>query len=120
MAAVYSFVRREDRLIGQIMVYLRQRGCYAIRTHGHDFGEMGVCRPGIPDIVACYRGRFLGIEVKTRKGGVRAMQRREMEAVRESHGVGFVARDVEDVRRVLAVIDRRLATLADCGAGEGA
>ena len=59
---------REAHVQRQALEYLRLRGIPATRHHA---GRVRVGRsvlnlgePGWPDIVACWRGRFLGVEVK--------------------------------------------------------
>lgn len=64
---------------------------------------------GLPDLVVCYRGLFLGIEVKRpdphKKYGVTPLQVRKLEQIREAGGLGFVARTAGEVEAVLDRID---------------
>ena len=53
----------------------------------------GMGRAGVPDIIACYNGRFLGIECKAGKGKTTALQDRELTAIRAAGGLTFVARE---------------------------
>ena len=53
----------------------------------------GMGRAGVPDIVACYNGKFLGIECKAGKGKVTALQGRELDGICAAGGVVFVARE---------------------------
>ena len=46
-------------------------------------------------------GRFLAIEVKTRSGRPTSDQERFLRKVNDNNGIGFVARSVEEVQRVL-------------------
>ena len=52
-------------------------------THG--FG-----RSGVPDIVCCVNGMFLGIECKAGKGKPTLLQLRELEAIRTAGGEAVV------------------------------
>ena len=53
----------------------------------------GMGRSGIPDIIACYNGKFLGIEGKAGKGKTTALQERELHAIDAAGGFTFVARE---------------------------
>jgi len=61
----------ETHIKTQIVDYLQYRGAHIIKIIGH-LGREGERvfkqRPGILDLIACYKGRFLGIETKTSKG----------------------------------------------------
>lgn len=48
----------------------------------------GYGRSGVPDIVACYNGRFIGIEVKAGNNIPTALQQRELRLIRE-RGKGY-------------------------------
>ena len=50
---------REKLIEKRIKTYLFDIGAYNIKIHGSNFQE-----PGIPDIIACYKGKFIGIETK--------------------------------------------------------
>ncbi len=62
-------------------------------------------RKGIPDIIACYKGLFLGIECKTPRGRVTDHQEGELRAIRLANGLGIIARSVRDVEDLLDFID---------------
>jgi hypothetical protein len=53
----------------------------------------GYGRAGIPDIIACVRGRFLAIECKAGKGQTTALQDRELERIEDSGGFAIVIRE---------------------------
>ena len=53
----------------------------------------GMGRAGVPDIIACHEGRFLGIECKAGKGKTTALQDRELNAIAAAGGYTFVARE---------------------------
>ena len=52
----------------------------------------GYGRSGIPDVVGCWEGKFFAVECKAegKLGNTTALQKREMEKVREAGGVAFV------------------------------
>ena len=58
---------------------------------------------GIPDIICCCKGRFLGLEVKLPNGKLTELQKRAIEKINRAGGI---ACRVESVEEVKAVIDR--------------
>jgi len=59
-------------------------------------------RPGVSDILGVLPGgRFLAIEVKTRRGRLTKRQEGFLSAVNQKGGLGFVARSLDDVVEVL-------------------
>lgn len=52
---------------------------------------------GVADILGCYQGRMIAIEVKTPRGVVKPEQEAFLKNVRAEGGIAFVARSVEDV-----------------------
>jgi hypothetical protein len=53
----------------------------------------GMGRAGVPDIIACGKGHFIGIECKAGKGKPTALQDRELNAIAAAGGYTFVARE---------------------------
>lgn len=72
----------------------------------HWQGPMG--EKGISDIIGCFKGRFLAIEIKTENGKVSEYQQRFIDNVNEAGGLAFVARSIEDVIEHLGIKDRFL------------
>ena len=56
---------------------------------------------GSSDILACIKGRFVGIECKTGKGSLSTPQRRFRDAVQRHGGIFIEARSVADVTTTL-------------------
>lgn len=50
----------------------------------------GFGKSGVPDIIVCYRGQFLGVECKAGKNKTTALQEREMEYIRAAGGSTLV------------------------------
>lgn len=76
----------------QIENFLLMLGAWVFKVHGH-LGQ----RPGVPDLLCCLDGRLVAIEVKTERGKPTERQLREIEGIRASGGVAFIARSVEEV-----------------------
>lgn len=52
--------------------------------------QMGMGRSGIPDIIACYRGYFIGIECKAGNNKPTKLQERELLAIELAKGFALV------------------------------
>ena len=61
------------------------------KEHGGPYGSSGV-----PDIICCYKGRFLGT----------ALQTRALEKINRAGGIARRVESVEDVKAVIAQADR--------------
>lgn len=70
--------------------------------------QMGMGRAGIPDIVVCYRGQFIGIECKAGKGKPTALQSLELSKIEQAAGKWLVVNEdtLGDVVKVLESIRR--------------
>ena len=85
---------KESDIQKKIQDALRANGAYVFKV-------ITANRSGIPDIIACYKGKFLGIEVKGPKGVVSELQNKNLRMIRASSGYGIIARSVDDVMDLL-------------------
>lgn len=94
---VYVMPRQpEGKLSKRIQAYLRGRGAYVFKVHGSEFQE-----PGTPDLLCCYRGHFIGLELKMPGEKPSPKQVYIMGLIREAGGVAHVASSIDDVERIL-------------------
>ena len=95
-------MKNESQLTSQIKNLLKSKGAYCEKIFGG-----GYQASGIPDILCCYRGYFLAIEIKspTGKGRASDIQKLKIKAIRDAGGVAFITDNIEDVERVLKFID---------------
>jgi hypothetical protein len=65
--------------------------------------QNGMGRAGIPDIVACHGGKFIGIECKAGDNKPTALQERELNRILNAGGEAFVINEenVEQLREEL-------------------
>ena len=70
------------------------------KEHGSVYGTNGV-----PDIICCYKGRFLGLECKRPGGRLTELQKRAIKKINRAGGVACRVESVEDVKRVIAHVD---------------
>lgn len=87
---------REKSIENKIKAYLKSQGAYYVKYHGNQFSQVGVA-----DLLVCYKGRFLAIEIKNETGKTSPLQDVNIELVKKAGGISFVARSVEDVRKVI-------------------
>ena len=70
------------------------------KEHGGPYG----CT-GIPDIICCYKGRFIGLECKLPSGRLTELQKRAIEKINRAGGVACRVESVEDVKHVIERMD---------------
>lgn len=90
----------EGRLTRRIMRALRQRGVFCFKVHGGP-----TMMAGLPDVIACVSGRFIGLEVKLGNAQLSPRQRRVHAKIREAEGVAVVVRSVDEAVSVVLGTD---------------
>lgn len=89
-------VESETKLQRKIQKYLKEIGCYEFKVHGSQY-----MRAGIPDIICCYKGLFIGIETKVGKNKMSELQKIHKEEILNAGGIHILAYNLEDVEKVL-------------------
>lgn len=69
----------------KVKKYLTDRGCWHVKFFANRF-----TRVGVPDILACVNGYFLGIEVKALDGRPSELQIWNRDKIREAGGCSIV------------------------------
>ena len=92
----------EREIVAAIKKYLSSLGSdvFFLKEHGGPYG----CS-GIPDVICCYKGRFLGLECKLPGGRLTELQKRVIEKINHAGGVACRVERVEDVKRVIERVD---------------
>lgn len=82
----------EGKIKADIKAYLDDIGAFwsMIKGGAHS-------KPGDPDMVACYRGRYIGIEAKTPTGVQSEIQKLREKQITAAGGTYILARSVDDV-----------------------
>ena len=88
----------EKDIVAAIKRYLATLGedVFFWKEHGGPYGVSGV-----PDIICCYKGRFLGLEAKLPGGKLTALQERALERINRAGGIARRVESVDDVRTSL-------------------
>ena len=81
---------REKAFENQIKKYLKDHGAWFLKTWSN-----GVQRAGVPDLLACYKGKFIAIEVKAENGRASELQRYEVEQIRKAGGIAMILKPSE-------------------------
>jgi len=96
---------KESVLTRRILRELKRRGGWWIKIHGSASQTTG-----IPDIIGCYRGRFIGIEIKlpNRRSKLTKRQRFILKRIITQGGYARVIRSTEACSGFMDAIDREL------------
>ena len=91
----------KEKLVKQRAVaQLKAMGAYYFYPATGGYGSSGV-----PDIVCCYQGRFIGIECKAGKGKTTALQDKNLHEIREAGGTALVVNEenVDEITDLLRI-----------------
>jgi len=78
----------EAKVKKQVTAILKKHGAYYFYPVTGGYG-----RSGVPDIVACWRGQFIGIECKAGKNTTTALQEKNLREIRDSGGLTVVVNE---------------------------
>ena len=65
--------------------YLDTINAYHVKQHGNRF-----TRSGVPDILICYKGKFIGLELKVDKNKPSELQKYHIDKIKNAGGIGLV------------------------------
>lgn len=75
----------EKQFENKVKAYLKDQGCWVLKTWSN-----GIQRSGVPDLLVCCNGYFLGIELKAENGKPTELQKYNLEQIRNAGGIGIV------------------------------
>lgn len=88
---------KESAIQAKILNYLnRLPECKVVNNHGNAYQGAGR-----PDIFACYRGRFLALEVKNETGQPTKLQLHELAKWKAAGAITGIVRSVDDVEKLI-------------------
>ena len=89
---------KEKKFENQIKKFLKLNHCYYFKYWGG--GQF--TKAGVPDIIACIGGHFVGIEVKAENGKPSELQQYNIEMIRRSGGIGLILypKDFENFKKL--------------------
>lgn len=88
----------EAKVKAKVKKILNDLGAYHFFPMTGGFGHSG-----IPDVIACLQGRFIGIECKTRGNKPTALQLDQLEKIRSHGGLALVVNEdsLEQLKEVI-------------------
>ena len=86
----------EKQITQQITDMLERVGALVIPTHGPIWNKIPA-RRGVADLLVCWHGNFVAIEVKAAKGKPPEDQKQFLSDVEHRGGIAILAYSVEDV-----------------------
>ena len=89
----------EKKVKDKVVKLLKQHGAYYFFPATYGMG-----RSGIPDVVACHNGAFIGIECKAGKNTTTMLQDRELAAIEAAGGIALVINEhnINEVEKLLS------------------
>ena len=92
----------EKKVKNKVTQLLKLHYIYYFYPFSHGYGSAGV-----PDIIACYKGRFIAIECKAGKGKTTALQEKNLGSITVSGGIALVINEdnIDDISTQLDIID---------------
>lgn len=93
---------KESDLSKKMALLIRTRGGWARKIAG------GPSQAGLPDIIASYKGHFIGLETKLpgKEKNVTVLQRKTLDMMKAAGGITAVVTTVQQVGRILDRIDK--------------
>lgn len=94
----------EVKVKKKVVTILKKRGAYYFYPVMGGYG-----RSGIPDIICCWHGHFIGIECKAGSNKPTALQEAEMQKIKDVGGTTLVINELNlnDVEEVLNLTESK-------------
>lgn len=85
----------------KVKAFLKKEECWVLKTWSN-----GVQREGVPDLLVCCNGVFLGIELKAENGHASELQNWNIKEIRKSKGIAIVLypKDFEKFKTLINLI----------------
>ena len=77
---------REKIFENKLKKYLKSKGAWVLKY----WGGSVYTQAGVPDLLVCYKGKFIGIEVKAETGHASELQLNTIEQIKKAGGIAFV------------------------------
>lgn len=93
----YGGLMKEETIVENIKKYLKSvKGLFFWKEHGGFYGT-----GGIPDIIVCYRGKFIAFEVKQPGKTPTILQQKTMSEINNAGGWALKVESVKEVEEVI-------------------
>lgn len=90
---------KEKAFENKIKSYLKENNCYFVKYWGGGY----FTEAGIPDLLVCCNGYFLGLEIKAENGKPSELQKYNMEQIKKAGGIGMIVypKDFDDLKELI-------------------
>lgn len=94
---------KESVLQAKIIKHIQSLGGYVVKV-------ITASKAGVPDLLVCYKGKFIAIEVKApgKLHNTSELQKYNMELVRASGGVSLIADNLDIISEFFDSLDRQI------------
>lgn len=96
MEPILEHMGPEAKLQLKVVRYLKELGSNVWYFKASDKFTIG-----IPDLVICYSGRFIAIELKAPYGRASEIQAYQLQTIQRAGGEAFVCRTLDEVKKAL-------------------
>ena len=76
---------KEKQFETKVRAFLKYNGCWVLKTWSN-----GIQREGVPDLLVCCNGLFIGVELKAPKGKPSELQLWNIDQIRKAGGIAIV------------------------------
>lgn len=76
---------QEKQFERKVKTFLKDQGAWTLKTWSN-----GVQRSGVPDLLICHKGHFIGIELKAPKGKPSELQLHNLKTIDEAGGYSIL------------------------------
>jgi len=91
-------MKPEAKVKKQVKKILDDIGAYHFSPMSGGFG-----RSGVPDIIACYKGMFIGIECKAGKNEPTLLQKHNIKEIQRNQGLAIVVNE-DNIEALLTLV----------------
>ena len=83
----------------KVKAYLESKGAWYVKYWGGGF----YTKRGIPDILVCYKGRFIAVETKADNGRPSELQLHHIKKIKDAGGIAMVLypKDFDDFKKMI-------------------
>ncbi len=95
---------QEKQFENKVKAFLKEQGCWVLKTWSN-----GIQREGIPDLLVCCNGSFIGIELKAENGNPSELQLWNIDQINKAGGYAFVLypSQFEELKKLIRSIKGR-------------
>lgn len=100
----------------KLIKYFESLGCFVTK-----YNASGISKVGVPDLSVCFKGIYLGVEVKKESGVISDIQQWNINQIRNAGGraICIKPQDFDNVRRAIETSTRALDEIQEiCACNE--